>query len=92
MSEKKPKKKKEKIVYIDDGRTIADMSPVVESRKRGSTGERKNAPKREAPRPRATFREQLNTFFAAQKMMLGPMLVAIGIISLTFLLFWLWAR
>ena len=92
MSEKKQKKqKKEKIVYIDDGRTIADMSPVVESRKRGGTGER--APKRETPRrPRATFREQLSTFFAAQRMMFGPMIVTIGIISLAFLLLWLWAR
>ena len=26
MSNKKQKKKKEKIIYIDDGRTIADMS------------------------------------------------------------------
>ena len=89
---KKPKKKKEKTVYIDDGRTIADMSPVVESRKRGSMGERERAPKREAPRPRATFREQLDTFFAAQRMMFGPMLVAIVIISLAFLILWLLAR
>lgn len=94
MSEKKQKKpKKEKTVYIDDGRTIADMSPVVEARKRGSMGERDRAPKREAPRrPRATFREQLDTFFAAQRMMFGPMLVAIVIISLAFLILWLLAR
>ena len=91
MSEKKPKKpKKEKIVYVDDGRTIADMSPLDEARKRGGTG--RNAPKREAPRPRATFREQLDTYFAAVKMMLGPMFVTMGIISLAFLLLWLWAR
>ena len=87
---KKPKKKKEKIVYIDDGRTIADMSPVENSRRRDGGSERNQ--RREPPRPRASFREQLSTFFAAQRMMLGPMLVAIGIISLAFLILWLWAR
>ncbi len=57
---KKQKPKKEKIVYIDDNSTVADMRPVDKH------GARIDPPKR------ATAREKWQTFFAAFKMMLIP--------------------
>ena len=90
MSEKPKKGKKEKTVYIDDGRSLADMSVLDTARKRDGGNPR--APRRDAPRPRASFREQWNTYFAAVKMMLGPMFITMGIISVAFLLLWLLAR
>ncbi len=57
---KKQKPKKEKIVYIDDNSTVADMRPV---NKKGVPVD---------PPPRATTREKARTFFAAFKMMLIP--------------------
>lgn len=76
------KKKKEKITYVDDGRTIADMSGLSNSRnnwtKRGTT----SSPK-----------EIWKTYWSAVKMMVRPMLVTIGFICAVFLilsiLFWL---
>lgn len=62
-------KKKEKIIYIDDGRTIADMSNVT-----GGF----HIPKRDAYRPRASFKEIWQTYWTATKMMLRPMLVVVG--------------
>lgn len=60
-------KKKEKITYIDDGRTIADMSgvggPRIEKRHPAS------------PRPKA--KDVWNTYWGAVKMMFGPMLVVV---------------
>ena len=74
MSKKgKNKKKKEKVRYIDDGRTIADMSGVGGLRYSG-------------PRSRSTLREQKNTFFAAQRRMFVPMLVVIGLLTAIFLI------
>lgn len=77
------KKKKEKIIYIDDGRTIADMSNV------SSPGRRKRVP----GRPRASFKEQWSTYWGAVKMMLVPMLVIVGALILMYLImsliFWL---
>ncbi len=76
------KKKKEKITYVDDGRTIADMSGLSNNRnnwtKRGTT----SSPK-----------EIWRTYWSAVKMMVKPMLVTIGFICAVFLilsiLFWL---
>ena len=76
MSKKgKNKKKKEKVRYIDDGRTIADMSGVGGSRYYRHDG-----------KPRATMREQWKTYCAAVRMMFVPMLVVLGIITLAFLI------
>ena len=61
-------KKKEKITYIDDGRTIADMSGVSG----GFSGRRR--PEWE-PAPR--IRDVWNTYWAAVKMMVKPMLVVV---------------
>jgi hypothetical protein len=85
MSNKK--KKKEKIIYIDDGSTISDMSGIG----RGKGSERPTRAGRDPGllRPRASFKEQRDTYFAAVKMMILPMLVTIGIISIAFLILWL---
>jgi len=76
------KKKKEKITYIDDGRTIADMSNVsrssMEWTKHGTTSSPKDI---------------WNTYWSAVKMMFKPMLVVIGFLIAIYLivtiLFWI---
>ena len=82
-SEKKTKKtkkeKKERIVYIDDGSTVADMTPKDENGKRRESRERSYA-------PHAPLRDQLRTFTDAQRMMFLPMCVMLGIIALAFLI------
>ena len=70
-------RKKEKITYVDDGRTIADMSGV----KRGFT-----IPERDPYRPRASLKEQWQTYWAAVKLMFRPMLVVVGGIGLIYLI------
>ena len=60
-------KKKEKVQYIDDGRTLADMSNVGGRR----------LTKRNPARPRPEAKEVWKTYWAAVKMMFGPMLVVI---------------
>lgn len=77
----KKKSKKEKVVYIDDGRTIADMSGVTgrpQWTKRGTT---------------SSVRDILRTYFGAMRMMLLPTLAVCGILLAAFaivaLLFWL---
>ncbi len=75
------KKKKEKIKYIDDGRTIADMSGVSDGMKWTKRG------------TASSFREIWNTYWSAVKMMFKPMLVVIGFILAVFLIitviFWM---
>ena len=75
------KKKKEKITYIDDGRSFADMSGVnggARFSKKGTT---------------ATPGEIWNTYWSAVKMMFKPMLVVIAFLCIIFgiaaLAFWL---
>ena len=75
---KKNKKKKQRVKYIDDGRTIADMSNVGGPRYYNSNG-----------KPRATLKEQWKTYTAAVRMMFVPMLVVLGIITLAFLIAYL---
>ena len=60
-------KKKEKIKYIDDGRTIADMSNVHTGRRLGSN----------PYRPPLKVKEVVKTYFSAVKMMFMPMLAVI---------------
>ena len=71
------KKKKEKITYIDDGRTIADMSGVTGNRKFSSTGTT-SSPK-----------EIWSTYWSAVKMMFKPMLVVIGFLVVLYVLAYL---
>lgn len=77
---KKDKKKKEKITYIDDGRTIADMSGT-----RG--GLFSSSKKKERTKPTISSQQTpWQTYWNAVRMMLVPMLVVIGIITVVFLL------
>lgn len=73
---KDTKKKKKKVTYIDDGRTIADMSSLsgVDKKYTGAKG---------------TFKEQLTTYWNTVKLMFVPMLVTIGIICVVFLIMWI---
>lgn len=74
--EKMSKKKKEKITYIDDGRSFADMSGVSgmsDSFKFSKTGTT-SSPK-----------EIWNTYWSAVKFMFKPMLVVLGFLMVLFL-------
>ena len=73
------KKKKEKITYIDDGRTIADMSNVGGGRRKLNN----------SLRPHSTAKEQWQTYLAAVKMMFVPMLVVISALIVIYMLLWL---
>ena len=91
---KKEKKKREKVTYIDDGRTIADMSNLPSRGLGKSLSDA--APKREMSETERQFyksqpkwREYLATYFAAVKMMFLPMLAVIGLISLAFLILYI---
>lgn len=68
------KKKKEKITYVDDGRTLADMSGI-------SGGSR--LPQNPY---RSTWREKWDTYWNAVKMMFTPMLVVICGILIVYML------
>lgn len=67
-------KKKEKITYIDDGRTLADMSNVPGGR----------LGRRNPNAPRSTAKEKWDTYWSAVKMMFLPMLATIGAICVIF--------
>ncbi|MBQ7416419.1 MAG: hypothetical protein IJW14_05240 [Oscillospiraceae bacterium] len=73
-------KKKEKITYVDDGRTIADMSGV-------GGGSRLND--RNPYRPSPKFKDVWKTYWSAVRMMFVPMLVVIAIIGVIYLLAYL---
>ena len=60
-------KKKEKVTYIDDGRTLEDMSDV--------SGPRLT---RDPIKPPTRFKEAWATYWNAVKMMFLPMLAVIG--------------
>lgn len=85
MSKKEKKKqKKEKVVYIDDGSTIADMSYV------NAKGE-KRAPTQKRPKQPSTASDRWHTYVTAVKMMFKPMLVVLGAMTIIYLLFLLMA-
>ena len=82
MSDKKLKKeKKEKITYIDEGRSFADMSNVTGGLGHFGSGTT-SSPK-----------DIWDTYWMAVRMMFKPMLVVIGFLCVIFgaaaLLFWL---
>ena len=75
-------RKKEKVVYYDDGSSLADMSSV------GGIGRR--APKdkpQQLPKMKSGFREKWNTYWNTVKLMGFPMRVVLLIITLIFLFF-----
>ena len=80
MKDKKDRKKKEKVTYVDDGRTVVDMSQLGGRRRDGSTPSDKRD---------HSFRAQWRTYIDSVKMMILPMLCVIGIIFLAFLIFYL---
>ena len=93
----KNKKKREKVVWIDDGRTIADMSNLPTRGLGRSLSDAR--PKKEMSETEKQFykaqpkwREYLATYFAAVRMMFLPMLATIGIISLAFLILYVLSR
>ncbi|MBQ4509533.1 MAG: hypothetical protein II984_02310 [Clostridia bacterium] len=75
--------KKKKPKYIDDGRTIADMSGVNGMKKRSDDKLER------LDRPDSSFKAQWNTYWSTVKAMLLPMLVVIGIICVVFGLMYL---
>ena len=79
MSEKKTKK--QKVTYIDDGRTIVDMSGLPP--RSGWTGRSSNS----------SFKAIWHTYWQATKMMLLPTLAAVGLLLVIYLIvtliFWL---
>lgn len=66
-----PKEKKVKVIYYDDGSTVADMS-----------GTRKE----KTPRQKATFKEQARTFFAVMKKMVIPMLATLAALTVIYII------
>ena len=77
------KNKKDKVVYVDDNRTIADMSHVDRNGYR-----EKSAPKKKVDNSYAARKE---TFFTAMRMMVKPMLFVLIVLTASFLLMYLWA-
>lgn len=73
------KKKKEKVVYVDDGRTVADMSGIAGPR----LGNRNPAA------PRASAKEIWKTYWNAVKMMITPMLVVITALVVIYMVMYL---
>ena len=75
------KNKKEKVIYVDDGRSLADMSGV----KGGLDWTRKGTS--------SPVSEIWRTYWSAVRMMFKPMLVVIGFIIAAFLIvsliFWI---
>ena len=72
------KKKKEKVIYVDDGRTLADMSGIPGSRL-----------SRNPSAPRSSFKDKWNTYWAAVRMMFLPMLATLGAIVVLYGLIYL---
>ena len=70
------KEKKQKVRYIDDGRSLADMSALrgVDKRYVG---------------PKGGFKAQARTYWNTVTLMFVPMMVTIGIICLAFFIMWL---
>jgi hypothetical protein len=73
-------KKKEKAIYIDDGSSFADMSSVGRGGLRGDIGKFRKST------GRPTFKECFKTYIEAVKMMVKPMLITIGFLTVAFLI------
>ncbi len=71
---KETPKREVKIVYYDDGSTVADMSGT---RKRGDL----------PPKRKSTFREKSQTFFSVMRKMLLPMLCTLAAFTIVYLVF-----
>lgn len=93
MSDKKNKKKK--VVYYDDGRTIADMSglygaPSGDDSDAGSDNNSQGySGGMSSQRPGKSLKEQAATYWNTVKTMFLPMLATLGILFGTFLILWI---
>ena len=67
------RKKKEKVVYVDDGRSLADMSGVTGPGLSGNPA-----------RYSASFKEQWQTYWSAVKMTVKPMLLVIAALCIAY--------
>ena len=76
-NDKNKKEEKKKVVYVDDGSQIADMSQLEKygMMPRGGSN--------------STFKEKWQTYFRTVKLMIIPMLVTIGIITAAYLLLYI---
>jgi hypothetical protein len=83
----KEKKKKEKVIYYDDGSTISDMSNVKGSKKKENIYANSYT-----YTTSATFKEKAHTFFAAMKMMIVPCIIALFVLSVLFMFFFMLAK
>ncbi len=72
------KTKKPKVTYVDDGRTLADMSGV-----QGGFSRKKD------DRPPIRFGDAWRTYWSAVKMLLPAALVFVGGMALVYLIAWL---
>ncbi len=71
-------KKKEKVQYVDDGRSLADMSNVGPRR----------LPKRKKGVPSSNAKDIWNTYWDAVKMMITPMLVVVVALIIVYMVLW----
>ena len=71
-------KKKDKVKYVDDGRTLADMSGLKSGPRLGSNPYRQPL----------KFKDVMRTYFSAVKMMFGPMLVVIVGLGIAYMVAW----
>lgn len=74
--------KKEKIIWVDDGRTVADMSGISRKGYTDSTGGNHGRPSRYS----APTKEKLRTFFDAMGFMLLPTLAIVGLLCAAFVI------
>ncbi len=87
MSDKK--KNKQKTVYVDDGRTVADMSGVNRTTFFGEMRKRQGESSSDKREPRIKGATPFRTYMNAVRLMVIPMLVTLGIIAAAFLLIYL---
>ena len=94
------KKKKEKVKYYDDGRTIADMSGLYNKSGADDSSKKTSSASGESEykgdpyaftkfRPGHTPRDWARTYWNSVKTMFLPMLATLGIISAAFLILWI---
>ena len=76
MPKKNKDKEKEKVVYYDDGSTIADMDGIKKSNPLSK-------------RSSSTLKEKFKTFFQAFKMMLIPTAIALLVLLILYIIFML---
>ena len=70
-------KKKKKTVYVDDGRSLADMSGIQHPR----LTKNKYA-------PRSSAKDKWSTYWQAVKMMIVPMLITMTAIAVIYMILW----